>query len=189
MIKGKIPKAKIPEGDTKLPLPYNGNAVKEKGFSISFSCFDRSQEEFNLGGCSGDGTIGGKWFLDLLDCLKNVGRMTIPELKASMYDLHPIDWDKTNVGRPSDSEQLEYWQFRINKSRGRVIGFKLDNIFYVVWLDPHHNLTDSEGYGTVKTYKKPQSEYETLCEEVDFLKAENSQLKGDLELAYKMMGE
>ena len=43
----------------------------------------------------------------------------------------------------------------IDKSSGRVIGVIVNNVFYVVWLDPHHNLTDSEGYGTVKKYPAP----------------------------------
>ncbi|MCD8021451.1 MAG: hypothetical protein LUF30_00195 [Lachnospiraceae bacterium] len=36
----------------------------------------------------------------------------------------------------------------------------IDGVFYVVWLDPHHNLTDSEGYGTVRYYKPALSLYE-----------------------------
>ena len=43
----------------------------------------------------------------------------------------------------------------IDKSSGRVIGVIINNVFYVVWLDPHHNLIDSEGYGTVKKYSAP----------------------------------
>ena len=95
--------------------------------------------------------------MELFDCLKSIGNKTITELKQSKtHNLHPIDWSNTNTSPPKDYEQLEYWQFRINKSRGRVIGIIIDGIFYVVWFDPYHNLTDSEGYGTIRTYPAPE---------------------------------
>ena len=123
-------------------------------FSFSFACLDMENEYFNLGGTAEDGTVGGKWFWHLLECLKSVSNKTIAELKNSVHDLHPVDWSKTNVKCPSDN-QAEYWQFRINKSRGRIIGMLIDNVFYIVWLDPHHNLTDSEGYEKAKKFPKP----------------------------------
>lgn len=44
-------------------------------------------------------------------------------------------------------EQYEWWQFRISKSKGRVIGIFIENCFHIVWLDRYHNLTNSEGDG------------------------------------------
>ena len=147
-----LPPVKPP--NLKIALPFNGEVVKEKMLSFSFSALDLDHEYFNLGGAATDKTVGGKWFLDLLKCLKSVSQKTIPELKNSMYKLHPVDWENANVKCPDDN-QAEYWQLRINKSRGRVIGKLIDNIFYIIWLDPHHNLTNSEGYGTVKKFPKP----------------------------------
>ena len=80
--------------------------------------------------------------------------MTIHELKTSIHDLHPVNWKASNVSCPLNSDQLDFYQFRISKSKGRIIGIKIDNTFYVVWLDPHHNFSDSEGYGRAKYYKK-----------------------------------
>ena len=152
-----LPHPKIPSKKAVAPsLPFNGSVIKNNMFSFSFSCFDRDHKYFNLGGKEEDGTVGGKWFIKLLDCLKSVSSKTIQELKKSSHKLHPIDWRSTNVKRPDSSEQIEYWQFRINKTRGRVIGVLLDSVFYVVWLDRHHNLTDSEGYGGVKEFPKPE---------------------------------
>ena len=131
-------------------LPFNGAAVTNKKFSFSFACFDRTHELFNLGGDGEDGIVKGKWFVVLLDCLKSVSNKTIMELRQSKtHNLHPINWNSTNTTAPKNSEQLEYWQFRISKSKGRVIGFIIDSVFCVVWLYVCHNLTDSEGYGTV----------------------------------------
>lgn len=155
--KSKLPSVKIPVETIHIILPFNGSAVTDKKFSFSFVCFDRTHELFNLGGDGEDGVIKGKWFIELFDCLKSVSNKTITELRQSKtHDLHPIDWDNTNTLAPKNSEQLEYWQFRINKSKGRVIGFMIDGVFYVVWLDPYHNLTDSKGYGTITKYSAPK---------------------------------
>lgn len=173
-----LPQAIIPSksGNDGL-LPFNGCAVKEGMFAFSFACFSQGHELFNLGGKAEDGTVGGRWFIELMNCLKSVSTKTISELRRSVHELHPIDWSATNTPPPNNNEQLEYWQFRINKSRGRVIGFLIDSVFYVVWLDPHHNLTNSEGYGGVDAFKRPKSEYEIQEDKILELKAEVESLR------------
>lgn len=101
----------------------------------------------------------------------------VPELIQSVHDLHPIDWEKTNCSPPENYEQLEYWQFRINKSKGRVIGFRIDNIFYITWIDPYHNLTDSEGYGGVDWYKPGKTDFEKQQERIAELEERNRSLQ------------
>lgn len=174
----------------KLPaLPFNGIATTEGGFSISFACFDRFHELFNLGDSSSeDGTITGAWFLDFLDCLKEVTNKKYYELKHTMHKLHPVDWKNANTKRPACSEQIEFDQFRISKSKGRVVGFYTQNVFYIVWLDPHHNLSDSEGYGTVTYYSTPQSEYDQIQAERDFYKMEAERYANDLSAANELLG-
>lgn len=166
-----------PKNNNDGLLPFNGSAVEDGKFTFSFACFSREHELFNLGGKTDDDTVGGRWFLELMDCLKSVSNKTIPELKKSPHELHPIDWMRANTSPPNNNEQLEYWQFRINKSKGRVIGFLIDAVFYVVWLDPHHNLTDSEGYGGVNGFAKPKSEYEYQEDRILELKAEIETLR------------
>ena len=141
---------------SSIQLPFNGKMVEKQGFSFSFTCFDRSHALFNLGGNEKDGTVGGKWFLRLLDCLKSVSGKTVEELRHSTHELHPVNWGSANTKPPESSEQAEFWQFRIDKSHGRVIGILIDCVFYVVWLDPYHNLTDSEGYGGIKKFSAPK---------------------------------
>lgn len=149
----------IPKTDKKPKLPNNGIELGEKHLVFTFTCFDRMHELFNIAG-------DGKWFLDFLDCLKSVSGQTIQQLQHSMHDLHRIDWCSANAKCPD--EQHEYWQFRINKSKGRVVGFIINSIFYVVWLDRHHNLTDSPGYQPARNYSKPtpKSEYELREEHI-----------------------
>lgn len=174
-------------GDKQKTLPFNGKAVTEKSFSFSFACFDRSHELFNLGSNKRGEAVSGGWFISLLDCLKSMNNMDITSMKASLHDLHPIDWSQTNVTAPDGSEQIEYWQFRINKSKGRVIGFSIDGVFYIVWLDPYHNLTNSEGYGKEIYYKPGPSDYEKLEEEYKRLKEENETLRCDLYVAEELL--
>ena len=155
----RLPKPELDKlGNGRRTLPFNGGAISEKRLLFSFASFDRTHNLFNLGGKSEDKTVGGQWFLKLLDCLKSVSGKTITELmNKSTHDLHPIDWCRTNARPPIGYEQLEYWQFRLDKSSGRVIGTIIDNVFYIVWLDPYHNLTDSEGYCGVIEYPAPKS--------------------------------
>lgn len=115
--------------------------------------------------------------------------MTFNEMKASIHDLHPIDWDKTNTTMPNGSYQCEYWQFRINKSKGRVIGVMMDGVFYIVWLDPHHNLTNSEGYGTENWYKPALSLYETQERTIGYLREEINRLTADLKAAEDLLND
>ena len=171
----------VPKG--ARTLPHNKQVVCDESFTFSFSRFDREHELFNLGSGKGREPIEAAWFLDLFDCLKSVSSRTIPQLISSMHQLHPIDWKKTNTKPPDDNEQQEYWQFRINKSKGRVIGILTKGIFYVVWLDPHHNLTDSDGYGTAKYCPRPKSEYELLCEKCCEIDRENQELREILDIA------
>lgn len=152
-----------------IKLPFNGQAITDNMLAFSFTSFDREHKLFNLGGVSSDGTVGANWFIDLLDGLKEISGKKISELKGSKFDLHPIDWKNVNMKRPESSDQLEYWQLRLDKSSGRIVGVKYENIFYVVWLDPHHNTSDSEHYEKAKAYQRPLSTYEIQCQLIEEL--------------------
>lgn len=189
--KVSLPKVSIPEPSASQKLPYNGQVIANSGrFSFSFACFDRTEELFNLGSNEPDKTVSGKWFIDLMDCLKSISNMTVNEAVCSMHDLHRIDWKKTNMKQPPKGhEQREYYQFRINKSKGRVIGILIDSVFYVMWLDPHHNLTNSEGYGGVNIYKPALSLYEEREKQIAEQAAEIEELKAKLNETNKLLEE
>lgn len=183
MKRAKTIKLPLPAGpeNSKKTLPFNGSVVSEKGFSFSFSCLDHNHKLFNLGGPAADGTIGGKWFVDLLDCLKSISGMTWTDAQKSLHDMHQINWEKANASKPGGGDpDEEYWQFRINKSKGRVIGIRIDNVFYIVWLDPHHNLTDSDGYGTALYFKPAKSLYEEMEEQLKYQQGIIEKLKDEI---------
>lgn len=178
------------EENAKRILPYNGSAVTAKSFALSFACFDRGHHLFNLGdNSSKDGVVSGRWFLDLIDCLKDVGNCNICDLKTSIRDLHPVNWSRANAQPPQCDEQLEYQQFRISKSKGRIIGFCIDNVFYIVWLDPHHNLTNSDGYGIATYHCYPKSEYEKCLETIKTLESDNQRIMDELNAAESLLKE
>ncbi len=59
-----------------------------------------------------------------------------------------VNWEdttETGFGIPNEEQLVEQpWQFPLTSNQhGRVIGFFIGNVFYVVWLDPDHRLYQS----------------------------------------------
>jgi hypothetical protein len=77
-----------------------------------------------------------------------VSSWTFQELirnRSSALRCHPIDWDDTTeecFGFPKEEEIVSIpYQFSLSSNEhGRVHGFFINEIFYIVWLDPDHNL-------------------------------------------------
>lgn len=153
---------KIPENKVKKDIAKSDTNVNDRNVIFSFDALDRHNKLFNMGDYENNPlSVEKGWFLDLLDCLTDVSKLKLKDFrKAGKYDLHHVSWDNTNIKRPEMYEQYDFYQFRINKSKGRLIGFFIENCFHILWLDRHHNLTNSEGYGGVVQYKIPKSLYE-----------------------------
>ncbi len=71
------------------------------------------------------------------------------KLYSKRNHIHPIDWSDNRIKENSFSclntelmEQIrdDCWQLGIDNDGFRVHGFFIDNVFYVVWLDPNHEL-------------------------------------------------
>lgn len=84
-----------------------------------------------------------------LERLKDLSNFTVSEFRTNKdrsLRAHTHDWAKTTEpnGYSSLTKQLrecEPWQFQLSvNEHGRVHGILIDEIFYVVWLDPQHNL-------------------------------------------------
>lgn len=57
---------------------------------------------------------------------------------------HRIDFgdpraSESTLGLGPDIDE-DAWQFEISKSLGRIHGYFVTSVFYVVWLDPKHEL-------------------------------------------------
>lgn len=148
---------------------------------FSFKFLDLEHEAFNLGGTCIN------WVNDLFNTLKEVSNITRKELTIDLishYRSHVHDWSKLDYHYGFGKnfyEQVECRQIRIAKSKGGIHGFLIGNVFYIVWLDPHHNLYPDENYGGRKFFKPP----ETCCgyrdEELKKLREENERLKIEIE--------
>ncbi|MGK7872993.1 MAG: hypothetical protein AB4426_06695 [Xenococcaceae cyanobacterium] len=111
---------------------------------FSFKYLDlRSNPKFSIAGC------GESYLEKLLLRLKDVSSIRYDDFvnsRSSSLRSHKINWSGTTESdgftslNPQLREQTAF-QFEISANQyGRVHGFLLNRIFYIVWLDPHHNL-------------------------------------------------
>ncbi|MEH1796470.1 MULTISPECIES: hypothetical protein [unclassified Nostoc] len=140
MPKKRIKKTKVAKDGTsgikltKLKPP--------QGISFSFKYYQDSNSKFS---CSEKEVI---YWLTLLDRLKALSSLTAQELlvnRSSTLRCHPIKWEDTSekrFGLPNEEQLVDIpYQFSISSNEhGRVHGFFIDEIFYIVWLDPDHLL-------------------------------------------------
>jgi hypothetical protein len=88
----------------------------------------------------------------------------------------------------SNEEEFPFYQFTISKANGRVVGFWNENhtIFYVVLLDPLHNLQPSKNFDYKVDDCYPLScEYSSLIREIELTadtrsNCESCNIKSDL---------
>lgn len=134
------------------------------------------------------------WYLTLLDVLQDLSTRTWTEgrnTRQKKYDPHPYDWDRCNFQFDFDKEslkQFDAFQMRLDKSNGRIHGFLVGNIYYIYWLDPHHNMYDSDGYGGIQLYPSPLTVYDKLLEEKNSFETENNRLQEEIK-AYEELLE
>jgi hypothetical protein len=92
------------------------------------------------------------YWLTLLDRLKALSGLTAQELlinRSSSLRCHPIKWQDTSengFGLPNEEQLVDTpYQFSLSSNEhGRVHGFFIDQVFYIVWLDPNHQLYPSK---------------------------------------------
>ena len=128
------------------------------------------------------------YVIDMIKALQNISTMTVQEAKESGRSLrfHSIDFKgKSKLSEPTldikDPTLLadeNAYQFQVSQRRGRIIGFVVNNIFYIKWFDPEHNLYyEKEGITSCPRgisdcdkrieYKEQEiAEYLTLLDEV-----------------------
>ncbi len=90
-----------------------------------------------------------RYFESLLLRLRDLSTLTVLEIinnRSKSLRCHLIDWKDTTeqngFGLPNEEQiVISAYQFQISSNEhGRVHGFFIENIFYIVWLDPNHNL-------------------------------------------------
>ena len=178
----KIPIAKASFNDEyKIPLAQPGLGKEEK-ILFSFSAIQRN-EYFNL-----DGTCQ-NWASDLFYSLEEASEIKLKDVYAGIYSgknstlrIHSHKEVKNPCVYPQNVNLEDMWQIRISKSKGGIHGIFVENVFYIIWFDPQHNLYPDDNHGGLKKITPPS----TCCKERDLeleqLKKENKQLKEEIDI-------
>ena len=142
-------KHRIPEPNTatenKIRKPYLPTPSNKIVFS--FEILDRN-DYFDIGyDCV-------EWLGDLLETMKQVSALTKTDLfsgRFKTYRVHNHEKAKCPCKIPSGIELKDMHQIRVAASKGGIHGIFSDDVFYVVWLDPMHNLYPDDRHGGLKT--------------------------------------
>ena len=130
---------------------------KKTKWRFSFEYFGQ-MKHFGLG------AISSSWFVSLLERLKELSSEDIESfskdyLKYTGLRYHKINWSAKKIPIKkedidwvhkdiiSNEDEFPFYQFHVSKSLGRVVGFwGPESIFFIVLLDPLHNLQPSKDY-------------------------------------------
>ena len=158
---------------------------------FSFEAVEKN-EYFNL-----DGTCQ-NWAADLFDTMQKVSRIALKDIYAGKYSgktspfrIHRHEDAKPPCKLPSNILLEDMWQIRISISKGGIHGIFFDNIFYVIWFDPQHNLYPDKNHGGLKKVIPPSTCCKDRDMEIEQLKEENDRLQKDCEFweAYAQKSE
>jgi hypothetical protein len=118
--------------------------VPENAITFSFKHLDSSNKKFSIKDKDWN------YFHKVFDRFKSISDWTQKRLVTNYTNAlrcHPIEWKETTERRGfhhlSDEilEGTQPYQISISSNEhGRVHGFFISNVFYVIWFDPHHAL-------------------------------------------------
>lgn len=163
-----MPRIPVPQKTSIVNNPRIPKAKEKKNESnrkvlFSFMSVDKN-EYFNL-----DGTCQ-NWAADLFNTIQEVSCISISDINAGMYSgkhsplrIHRHPDAKPPCRIPEDISLEDLWQIRISLSKGGIHGVFVENVFYVIWFDPQHNLYPDENHGGLKIIIPPS----TCCKERD----------------------
>ncbi len=144
MSKKKINKIK-PSRANKLGIePTKLNSPQE--ISFSFKYYDKNHPKFS---CKEQSNAYWLKVIERLSKLSTMSRRDLETNRSSAIRCHPIEWHETteeSFGLPNEEQLVDTpYQFSISSNEyGRVHGFFIDEVFYIVWLDPNHLLYSSK---------------------------------------------
>ena len=131
---------KTHQHESKVILSHNEN-VSSQNISFSFQYYQDNHDKFRAK------DLDSSDFLNLIERLKSLSSQSPQELRNNTNGAlrwHEIKWDETTekgFGFPGEKDIVRVpYQFSISKNNGRVHGFFINDVFYIVWLDPKHLL-------------------------------------------------
>lgn len=120
-----------------------------KKYALPENCLRFSFKYLDLNNKFHIDDVGKGYLLTFVERLKSISGMSVSDFRSNRNKslrAHMHDWSKTTekAGYTCLNSQLkgcEPWQFQLTANEhGRVHGILLDEVFYVVWLDPKHKL-------------------------------------------------
>lgn len=180
--KGKIPKPKVSKAPTvKGPK----KDIPSDNWTFSFSYFKQIRY-FGLDKSKP------KWFASFLSRLSDLSKMTRSEIESNPrltidFRYHKINWNVKNVPIKradlnwipkkylENEEEFPLLQFQVSKALGRIVGFwDIKNVFYIVLLDPLHNIQPAKTHHYKVDDCSPLScEYSSLLKDIEDLKSKH----------------
>lgn len=115
---------------------------------ISLKYLDLNNEKFSID------NYDSNYFKNVLGRLKDISSMRMIELMANRshsLKFNSIDFNKStedSFGLTDENQIVDNpRELEITRNKdGRVHGFCIDNVFYIRWFDPEHNLFESKKY-------------------------------------------
>ena len=158
-----VPQRSQIEKNSRIPNQAKNKQAAPQKVLFSFMSVDKN-EYFNL-----DGTCQ-NWSADLFETMQMVSGITIDEITAGTYSgkhspfrIHQHQDAQAPCKVPSDISLEDMWQIRISLSKGGIHGVFVENVFYVVWFDPLHNLYPDKNHGGLRKVIPPS----TCCKDRD----------------------
>lgn len=133
-------------------IPTTSIENKNKKILFSYEHLDLSNSKYVLSSI-GDYKIYNQFISEYFCKIQEYSKKEKKEFSnirwREINHIHPIDWKDSQIREDSftklDAKLMEEikddcWQLGINSTTFRMHGFFIENIFYVVWLDPYHQL-------------------------------------------------
>ena len=173
MKNNRIPKQHKPLIQEHVIIPKR--IPSDDKITFSFSALEKTKY-FNL-----DSTCS-NWSSELFDMLKNISNYSKTDLisgRFRTYRVHNHEGASPPEPLPNNVALKDCYQIRISKSKGGIHGVFSENVFYIIWLDPLHNMYPDEKYGGLRIITPPTTccmDREAIIEE---LINQNAKLRED----------
>lgn len=171
----KIPKPKKKDSSI-ISKPQFVSNIEENSVIFSFAPLEWNKY-FNLASsCS-------NWTFDLFNMLKNISKISSEKLlrgEYKTYRIHNHERATPPVPLPDGVELKDCYQLRISTSKGGIHGVFVNNVFYIIWVDPLHNMYPDDRFGGLRVITPPTTCCRDIEEKILILQEENEQLKKDI---------
>lgn len=182
-----IPGQKIGIEKSRIPMPKMPADCADEHLLFSFARLE-TNEYFNID-CACE-----KWSVDLFYALNEISKVTVKELRSGAWTKSPFRFHSHKnahppCAMPEDIDLSSFYQIRLGASKGGIHGVLVDNIFYVIWLDPLHNMYPDDRFGGARKIKPGESCCGDNAEKLQLVMEENNQLKEENQILKNWFNE